>query len=63
MSTLFFLKLVVACAISTIICGIVYSWITHSTGDDNNIFGTIGGFFLVCTFVAIFLTAWSWVLE
>lgn len=46
MSTLFFLKLVVACAISTIICGIVYSWISHSTGDDNNIFGTIGGFFL-----------------
>lgn len=63
MSTLFFLKLVVACAISTIICGIVYSWISHSTGDDNNIFGTIGGFFLICTFVAIFLTVWSWVFD
>lgn len=63
MNTLFFLKLVVACAVSAIISGIVYTWISHFTGDDNNIFGTIGGFFLLCTLAAIFLTAWSWVLE
>lgn len=63
MNTLFFLKLVVACTVSTMICGIAYSWISHYTGNDDNIFGAIGGFFFICTFIAIFLTAWSWVLE
>lgn len=63
MNTFFFLKLIAACAISTIISGIAYSFISHFTGDDNNIFGTIGGFFFICTIAAVFLTAWSWVLE
>lgn len=63
MSTLFFLKLVVACTVSTIVSRILYAGVSYSTGDDNNIFGTISEFFFICTLVAIFLTAWSWVLE
>lgn len=61
MSTLFFLKLIVACAVSTLVSRILYAGISHSTGDDNNIFGTISEFFFICTLAAIVITAWSWV--
>ena len=63
MSTLFFLKSIVACTVSAIISRILYAGISHSTGDDTNIFGTISEFFFICTLAAIFLTAWSWALE